>query len=75
MIEGANVILNSYLQGGAVVVIIIMFAVLLVWVVKSSEKRENRLYNIIDVLSEKLEVLPHIREELEQIKEQLRGRK
>lgn len=69
MIEGAEMVGNMYLQGGSVIIIVICFVGLLVWVMVTSAKREDRLYTIIDVLSAKLEVLPHMREELEEIKQ------
>lgn len=64
-----EVISSAYLQGGSVLVIVICFVSLLVWVVKSSEKRENRLYGIIDVLSKEL---PDIKSELQAIKEEIK---
>jgi len=67
-----TLISNAYIQGGSTLIIIICFISLLVYVIRSTGERENRLYKIIDVLSEKLEVLPHIKEELEQIKEEIR---
>lgn len=68
----AEVIQNIYLNYGVIGLVIISFFVLLVWTVKSSKDREDRLYKIIDTLSEQL---PEIRNALEDIKKQLTGEK
>lgn len=68
----AEVIQNIYLNYGVIGLVIISFFVLLVWTVKSSKDREDRLYKIIDTLSEQL---PEIRNSLEEIKKQLTGEK
>lgn len=68
----AEVIQNIYLNYGVLGLVIISFFVLLFWTVKSSKDREDRLYKIIDTLSEQL---PEIRNSLEEIKKQLTGEK
>lgn len=58
-----------FAQYGVIGLIIIAFFVLVFWVLKTSQTREDKLYKIIDTLSEEL---PSIRQSLEEIKHKLR---
>lgn len=60
----AEVMSNIYLNFGLVGLIVFAFFVLVFWVVKSSNQREDKLYRIIDTLSSEL---PEIRESLKKI--------
>lgn len=60
-----EVINNAYANFGVLGLIIIGFFALVVYVVKSGEKREDKLHKIIDVLSSEL---PQIRITLDEIK-------
>ncbi len=64
----AGELTNIYTQYGVIGLIIIAFFVLVFWVLKTSEKREEKLYKIIDTLSKEL---PQIRQTLEEIKEKI----
>ena len=66
--EAGTTIINAYAQYGAIGLIIIAFFVLVFWVLKTSEKREEKLYRIIDTLSNEL---PEIRHSLEEIKKRI----
>ena len=66
--ETGTTIMNAYAQYGAIGLIIIAFFVLVFWVLKTSEKREEKLYRIIDTLSNEL---PEIRHSLEEIKKRI----
>ena len=66
--EAGTTIMNAYAQYGAIGLIIIAFFVLVFWVLKTSEKREEKLYRIIDTLSNEL---PEIRHSLEEIKKRI----
>ena len=66
--EAGTTIMNAYAQYGAIGLIIIAFFVLVFWVLKTSEKREEKLYRIIDTLSSEL---PEIRHSLEEIKKRI----
>ena len=70
--EGINAITQGYAQGGAILIIVICFVCLLVYTVRQNEKREDRLYKIIDVLSDRLEVLPKMQEELKEIRDSIK---
>lgn len=66
--EVGTTIYNAYAQYGAIGLIIIAFFVLVFWVLRTSEKREEKLYRIIDTLSNEL---PEIRHSLEEIKKRI----
>jgi len=65
----AEVISNVYANYGVLGAIVISFFVLVFWVVKSSKDREDKLYKIIDSLSEEL---PEIRKNLEELNKKIR---
>lgn len=58
-----------FAQYGVIGVIIISFFVLVSWVLKTSQLREDKLYKIIDTLSKEL---PAIRQSLEEIKDKIK---
>lgn len=53
----AELISNIYLNYGIFGLIVIAFFCLLIWVVKTSEKREERQYIVIDTLSREIPVI------------------
>lgn len=55
---------TAYMNIGAIGLLAIGFFVLLVWVLKASEKRESKLYSVIDILSKEL---PEIRKTLNEL--------
>lgn len=63
-----EVISNIYLNYGILGLIVIAFFVLLVWTIKSSKIREDKLYSIIDTLSAEL---PEMRGSLERIERKI----
>lgn len=63
-----DILTNVYTQFGVIGLIIIAFFVLVFWVLKTSQNREEKLYKIIDTLSKEL---PEIRKSLEDIKDRL----
>lgn len=63
-----DVISNIYLQYGIIGLVIIGFACLLVYSIKSSKEREDKLHAIIDKLADEL---PAIRESVERIERKI----
>nr|DAW87711.1 MAG TPA: holin family protein [Bacteriophage sp.] len=63
-----EVISNIYLNYGLVGLVIIGFAILVVYVIRSSKEREDKLHAIINKLSDEL---PSIRETVERIERKI----
>ena len=63
-----EVISNIYLNFGILGLIVIAFFVLVVWTIKNSKLREDKLYSIIDTLSAEL---PEMRGSLERIERKI----
>lgn len=63
-----EVISNVYLNTGLFGLIVIAFFTLVVWVIKKSEKREEKLHCIIETLSEEL---PEMRKTLDRIEHKI----
>ena len=66
--EGSGLLIDGFAKSHGIGLIIIAFFVLVFWVLKTSEKREEKLYRIIDTLSNEL---PEIRHSLEEIKKRI----
>lgn len=64
----AEVMSNVFLNFGLVGLIVFAFFVLVFWIVKSSNEREDKLYKIIGTLSSEL---PEIRDSLKKIEKKL----
>jgi type II secretory pathway component PulF len=60
---------NVYANFGLFGLIVIAFFVLVFWVIRTSAKREEKLYALIDTLSSEL---PEIREAIEDINRKIR---
>ena len=63
-----EVISNIYANFGLFGIIVIAFFILVWWVIKTSKEREEKLYRIIDTLSNEL---PEIRKTLDKIKNKI----
>jgi type II secretory pathway component PulF len=60
---------NIYANFGLVGLIVIAFFVLVFWVVKTSSRREDKLYTLIETLSSEL---PEIRKAIEDISRRIK---
>jgi hypothetical protein len=65
----AEVTSNIYANFGVFGLIVIGFFVLVAWVVRTSAKREDKLYTLIETLSSEL---PEIRKAIEDINRKMR---
>lgn len=63
-----EVISNIYLNFGLIGLVIISFFGLVIWVIKSSKEREDKLHSIIETLSGEL---PEIRTSLDRIERKI----
>lgn len=63
-----EIVSNIYLNYGLVGLVIIGFAILVVYVIRSSKEREDKLHAIINKLSDEL---PSIRETVERIERKI----
>lgn len=67
-----EIISNVYLNFGLIGLVIISLAVLIVWVIKTSKEREDKLQSIIETLSESISTeLPTLRKSVERIETKL----
>ena len=64
-----EVISNVYANFGLMGIIVVSFFFLVYWVVKTGKEREDKLYKIIDTLSEEL---PEIRKNLEELNKNIK---
>lgn len=62
---GVEEISTAYMNFGSTGLIIIAFFVLLIWIIKTNNAREDKLYTLIDSLAQQL---PEMRESLDDIK-------
>jgi hypothetical protein len=65
----AEVTSNIYANFGVFGLIVIGFFVMLAWVLRTSSKREDKLYTVITTLSEEL---PEIRKAIDDINKKMR---
>jgi ABC-type glycerol-3-phosphate transport system permease component len=65
----AEVTSNIYANYGVLGLIVIAFFLLVFWVLKTSSKREDKLYTLIETLSAEL---PEIRKAIEDINRKMR---
>lgn len=63
-----EVVSNLYLNYGVLGLVVIGFFVLVVWVLRNSKEREEKLYRIIDTLAKEL---PEIRKTLDKVKKKI----
>lgn len=67
-----EIISNVYLNFGLIGLVIVSLAVLIVWVIKTSKEREDKLQRIIETLSENISTeLPTLRKSVERIETKL----
>lgn len=65
----AEVATNIYANYGVIGLIVVAFFVLVFWVLKTSKTREDKLYSVINTLSQEL---PEIRTAIQEISRKLR---